>query len=51
MLSGEATNTKFNKTDSHDITEILLKVALNSINKTNQFHSVGIGLTDLSTNP
>jgi hypothetical protein len=45
MLSGEATNTKFNKTDSHDITEILLKVALNSINKTNQFHSVGIGLS------
>ena len=25
-----------NKTDRHDITEILLKVALNTINKTNQ---------------
>jgi hypothetical protein len=26
-----------NKTDRHDITEILLKVALNTINQTNQF--------------
>jgi hypothetical protein len=28
-----------NKTDSHDITEILLKVALNTINQTNQSDS------------
>ena len=26
-----------NKTDRHDITEILLKVALNTINQTNQY--------------
>ena len=27
-----------NKTDSHDITEIMLKVALSTINKTKQMH-------------
>jgi len=37
--------SSINKTDRHDITEILLKVALNSINQTNQAFSVQWSMT------
>jgi hypothetical protein len=35
-FSPGASVSSTNKTDRHDITEILLKVALNTINQTNQ---------------
>jgi hypothetical protein len=41
VFSGTPVSTT-NKTDSHDITEILLKVALNTIKQTKKHH-----ITDL----
>jgi hypothetical protein len=40
LLSTPGSST--NKTDHHDITEILLKLALNTINQTKPFHWEGL---------